>query len=131
MKAELLEKLLDAGFSKDEIIQLSRGEQIQHETVPETVPDPVPETENAATDQAAEQEPANPAAAPVTSSPEIDKLNERLTALDGTMDKLLKTIQSSNLRGDSFGQPADSLESQTDAIMQSIIRPLDRKGESA
>ena len=31
MKAELLERLLDGGFSKDEIIQLARDEPIKQE----------------------------------------------------------------------------------------------------
>ena len=102
MRTELLEKLLDAGFTKDEIIQLARDEPI---TQPEVNPETEKKTET------------NPE--PVKN----DETEKRLTSIEKNISDLVKTIQLQNLKHDSFNTNPDSLEDQTDKIMESIIRP--------
>ena len=56
--------------------------------------------------------------------PEPSETEKRLGALETSIEKLVKTLQESNLKKASFNSdPADSLEAQTDKIMASIIRP--------
>ena len=102
MKPELLEKLLDAGFTKEEIFRLARDE-------------PAPTQEPATT-----QEPA--AAAP-------DKTADALNGLAKVVEELKKAVQAKNVVSDSFGSPEESLETQTDKIMAGIIRPEHEKKE--
>ena len=101
MKPELLEKLLDAGFTKEEIFKLARDE-------PEKKPDPEPEKK---TDL------------------EPDKTAEKLNGIEKAIEELRKAVQANNVRNDSFGNQPDSLEAQTDKIMAGIIRPEHEKKE--
>lgn len=133
MKAELLGKLLDAGFSKEEIIQLTQDETAkpmdpEAAQVPAAEQDPDPA---AAQDPAADEgKPADPAAAPGNDSPDFDKLNDKITGIEQNISALMKAVQLANLKNDSFGNMPDSLETQTDKIMGSIIRPeLERKDD--
>ena len=124
MKTELLEKLLDAGFTKDEIIQLARDEPItKPEVNPESEVNPEPET-NPETNPEPEVKP-EPEKKPET-NPEPaqnDETEKRLTSIEKNISDLVKAIQLQNLKHDSFNSNPDSLEDQTDKIMESIIRP--------
>ena len=106
MKAELLEKLLDAGFTKDEIIQLARDEPDQDPNPVEPEPKPV----------------QNPG-----SDTDNDETEKRLSGIEKNLSDLVKAIQLQNLRNDSFSDIGDSLEDKTDKIMMSIIRPEPEK----
>lgn len=132
MKLELLERLLDAGFSKDEIIQLSRGDQ-------GTAPDPdenqeyhqieigeLVETaaEEKASNQVEENESGNDKE---TVDADVTNFGKRLEGIEKTMADLTKAIQAGNLRNDSFANPVESLEERTDKAMTEIIRPLRRE----
>ena len=56
--------------------------------------------------------------------PEPSETEKRLGALETSIEKLVKTLQESNLKKASFNSAGtDSLEAQTDKIMASIIRP--------
>lgn len=122
MTVHELMKLIDAGYTKDEISALARDEPA---AAPASAPadDPEPEqTETkpaaAAPDPAAasEQTPAEPA-----NDPEMDK---RLSGIESSIAKITKLLQQQNLRRDSMGvDPAANLETETDNIMASIIRP--------
>lgn len=118
MKTELLGKLLDAGFTKDEIIQLARDEPItkpEETPEPETTQEPQPEPEvNPEPEQKPETNPE-----PVKN----DETEKRLSSIEKNISDLVKAIQLQNVRNDSFNGNPDSLEDQTDKIMQSIIRP--------
>ena len=120
MKAELLERLLDAGFTKDEIISLAR-DLPEPKPTPEPIPEPTPEPEVEPTPEPAPE----PEPEPVET--ETDK---RLTLIETNLSKLLKAVQNSNLKKDSFGSVPESLEMETDKIMSSIIRPeqTEKKG---
>lgn len=131
MKAELLEKLLDAGFSKDEIIQLARDEPITNpeqkpdpETNPEQKPDPEPE-KKPDPEQKPDQEPEKKP----DPEPKADETEKRLSGIEKNISDLVKAIQLQNLKHDSFMNNPDSLEDQTDKIMMGIIRPeTEKKG---
>ena len=101
-----IKMLLDAGFSKDEIMTLNQTGEVTR-TIPDPVPDPAP-VEDPVSDPA----PA-PAAAP---DPITKQLNDNIT-------KLIKTIQASNLSKNSMDGMPD-LNKQVDTIMESIIRPI-------
>ena len=123
MTTGLLEKLIDAGFTKDEIMRLARDE-------PEPVKDPPapeepkqPEPENIQ-EQPVQEEP-KPQDSVVSES--VSKMGDRLTGIEQKFTDLLKLIQSQNLHNDFRQSTGDDLETQTDNIMRSIIRPEIKK----
>ena len=130
--------LVEKGFSRDDIMLLiGDGSSISH--VPATVsgsagadpgqdnsssPDQAakPEKEitaGPAADAADDPEPEKPAAAAAVPT----ATEKRLDSLEESISKLIKSIQANNLKSDSFGGAADSLEETTDKIMAGIIRP--------
>ena len=132
MKLELLERLLDAGFSKDEIIQLSRGDQ-------GTAPDPDENqdyhqiekgelVETAADENSFNQVEENESGKDKeTVDTDVTNFGKRLEGIEKTMADLTKAIQAGNLRNDSFANPVESLEERTDKAMTEIIRPIRRE----
>ena len=110
-------KLVEAGFTADEIRQMMNPQEnnpqnpqlFTQEPEPVKEPDPAPEPV---------QEPA-PAV-----DPKFDQLNE-------TMNRLIKTIQTSNLHNNSIQNLSDTdINTQVDNIMAGLIRPEhEKKGE--
>ena len=135
MKAELLERLLDAGFSKDEIIQLARDEPIKQEgahddekiehpgiTKPENEDNPGNQDNPGSNDNPGNQDKQedNPGSA----------FETRLEGIEKRIGDLIKAVQTSNVKNDSIKNPSDTLEDETDKIMRSIIRPeVERKDD--
>ena len=122
-----VKQLLDAGFTKDEIMafdtpaapaQVSTPAQVQ-ETEPVNTPAQVPETE-----------PVNPpASAPASTPAQVPETDPSISALNENITKLIRTIQSSNLRTASIDKPSEEdITSKVDKIMQGIIRPDINKG---
>ena len=136
MKAELLERLLDAGFSKDEIIQLARDEPIKQEganddekiehpgiTKPENEDNPGNQDNPGSNDNPGNQDKQedNPGSA----------FGSRLDGIEKRITDLIKAVQTSNVKNDSIKNPSDTLEDETDKIMRSIIRPeVERKDDN-
>ena len=117
MTVEQVVRLLDNGFSRDDIMMLMGT----GETIPKQEPAPEPQQEPEQKPEP-QQEPKpepqqNPE--PVVNS-ETDK---RLTSIENNIINLMKAIQDQNLKNDSFGSMEDSLETATDKAMKSIIRP--------
>ena len=115
MEAETLVKLIDAGFTKSEIMNL----------IGSSTPAPASSAVPAAQEETKPEEP-KPAAEPV--APEKDngssEIGKRLDGIENSLTDMMKRFQAENLKRDSFDHPpAESLESQTDRIMASIIRP--------
>ena len=114
MNYEQISKLIDAGFTKDEIMQLARDEPLQKpepEPQPEPEPEPQPGPEK---EKASEPEP----------KPEPDsQIGDRLTSIEKSITDLMKAFQSENLKKDQIRTTAQTLQEKTDAIMASIIRP--------
>ena len=126
MKVGLLEKLIDAGFTKAEIMQLARDEPDAERS--EHLDPGEPETENGSA-------PENGSAAENGSTAENGSMNnagtafeDRLSGIEKTMNTLIKTIQAQNRLNDSFGSVGESLDEKTDKIMAAIIRPEVKKG---
>ena len=120
MKAELLERLLDAGFSKDEIVQLARDEPAKKEGAndDEKIEHPgitKPENEDNPGNQDKQED--NPGSA----------FESRLEGIEKRIGDLIKAVQTSNVKNDSIKNPSDTLEDETDKIMKSIIRPEPEK----
>ena len=113
MKAELLERLLDAGFSKDEIIQLARDEPIKQE---------------GAHDDAKNEHPG--ITKPENEDNPGSAFETRLDGIEKRISDLIKAVQTSNVKNDSIKTLSDTLEDETDKIMRSIIRPeVERKDD--
>lgn len=120
MLYEQISKLLDAGFSKDEIMQLARDEPLQ-KPGPEPEPQPGPEPEPK---PGPEPEPEKKTAPEPKPGPEPDsQIGDRLTSIEKSISDLMKAFQSENLKKDQIRTTAQTLQEQTDAIMASIIRP--------
>ena len=130
MKADLMEKMLDAGFTKEEIFRIldpapaTAGDKAaapaqEQAKEPAAAPAQEPEKEPAAAPaQEPEKEPA-----PAPADQKADETEKRLAGIEKIISDLIKTIQAENIKKDSFGGTPDSLEEQTDRIMASIIRP--------
>ena len=115
MKVDLLEKLIDAGFTKAEIMQLARDE---------------PEPERGEGNESGESTGENGSTAENGSANENGSTDnagsdfaDRLSGIEKSVNMLIKTIQRQNLQSDSFGAAGESLDEKTDKIMASIIRP--------
>ena len=119
-----VKSLLDAGFTADEIRGFMNNPQ-NSQNNPQT------ENPNIPIDSAGEStEKSEPALAPgqeltvdldnaKTENPNIPNFD----ALNETMHKLIRTIQSSNLLNNSVQSSAPDIDKQVDGIMASIIRP--------
>ena len=108
--------LLQNGYTKEEITQM---EQSPVESQPAAEQQPAQEPQES---QPAEPQPAQPAPE-APQNPEPNEVDKRLTSIEQNIANLIKSIQQSNLKNDSFGKSPDSLEEQTDKIMASLIRP--------
>ena len=110
MTGDQVLKLLESGFTVDEIRKMQ-----------EPAPEPQPEAQQ---EQEPEPERQQETAPEPHTEPEPSETEKRLGALETSIEKLVKTLQESNLKKAFFNsEPADSLEAQTDKIMASIIRP--------
>lgn len=132
MKADLLEKMLDAGFTKDEIIQLARDEPVAlSPDVDISKPDDViPDESNANPEPPANPDPLPEDPKPAEPETKIsDAVDQRLSGIEKSISSLLKSIQLANLRGDSFGDQGISIDDQAEKIMKSIIRPENERSD--
>lgn len=105
-----VKELLQAGFTAEEIRAMMNNPQNPQ-------------------DNPQEPQPAEPEVKPEV-QPEVkpEEDDNRFTQLNQTMEKLIKTIQSSNLQNASFDKRSEpDLNSEVDKIMGSIIRPEERK----
>lgn len=120
MDAVLLGKMLDAGFTKDEIMKLIPAEPMtsQAEAAADD-PEPVE------TEPAEKTEPEQKAPDP-EEGPAVDNnaaMEKRLSGIEKSISDLKKTIQTENRKHDSFGGSTETLDEETDRIMKGIIRP--------
>jgi DNA-binding transcriptional MerR regulator len=107
MELTQVTKLLDAGFTADEIREMMQGTQPEPQPEPETKPEPQPEPET-------KPEP----------EPQPDQTEQRLTNIENNISSLLKAIQESNLRNDTQpGAGTKSMQELTDAAMAALINP--------
>lgn len=123
MKVDEILKLIDAGYTKEEIAALSGDPQPQPEPKPEPEqkqePEPKPEP-----DQKQEPEPKP------EPEPQPDQTNQRLDKLETSIATLIKTIQVSNVNNMMIRHDPDPITKQVDDALASIIRPtINRKDD--
>lgn len=120
MTANEILQLVQAGYSKEEIQQMETGNQETAKQEPAAEPKE-PETEPAA----AEQEPAS---APEEKGPAAEtapdpETNKRLDGIEKQLKQLIKSIQASNVRRDSYGNAGEDIDSQADKALAALIQP--------
>lgn len=118
MTANEILKLLDAGYTKDEISAMDSQEQLPAEQ-PETAPAEQPE-----------EPPEAPADTTESVNAEVSALKDELSNTRQQLAQLVKQMQSSNLKTASVNiLPEADLERKTDEAMAELIRPSYEKGE--
>ena len=115
-----VKELLQAGFTAEEI----RGMLTTHSDNPQNPQDnPQPKQPE---DQPDLKQPEDQ---PEQKEPEQPQDDARFNQLNATMEKLIKTIQHSNLNNNSFDHMKETdINSEVDKIMAGIIRPEREKG---
>lgn len=121
MKVDQVIRLLEAGYSKEEIQQMDNGNQEPQET---TKQEPAAEQPEQKTEQAAAEQ--DPAGKPEEKGPAAEtapdpKTNERLDGIEKQLKQLVKTIQAGNVRRDSYGSAGSDIDSEADKAMAALI----------
>lgn len=110
-----VKELLQAGFTAEEI----RGMLITPADNPQN-PQDKPQPEQPQPDQPEQTKP---------DQPEQPQDDAKFNQLNATMEKLIKTIQHSNLNNNSFDKINETdIDSKVDQIMAGLIRPEREKG---
>lgn len=121
-----VQKLVDAGFTREEILAFENPQnpqiftQAENTNVPENKQENHSENTAPAVDDPAENAPdRSPGGTENTNIIE----NPVLSELNKNISQLIKTIQKSNLAVNSIDKPTEvDLNKKVDSIMQSIIR---------
>lgn len=122
MNQKLLEKMLDAGFTKDEIIFLVRGEkdpaqepaQEPAQVTPEPAPEAAQETSQGNSQETSQEQKADP---------EPNDLEKRLGGIEKNIANLVRAMQLNNVRDDSIKTTPETVEQNADRALTEIIRP--------
>ena len=111
-----VKELLQAGFTAEEIRTM--------------LTTPADNPQNPQDNPQPEQpQPEQPEEQPQPKQPEQTQDDARFNQLNDTMEKLIKTIQHSNLNNNSFDRMKETdINSEVDKIMAGIIRPEREKG---
>ena len=125
MKVDQVIRLLEAGYSKEEIQQMEAGNQEpkeQETTKPEPAAEqPEPEKKPAAAEQ-------DPASKPEEKGPAAEtapdpETNKRLDGIEQQLKQLIRSIQANNVRRDSYGNAGEDIETQADNALAALIKP--------
>ena len=119
MDAVLLGKMLDAGFTKEEILSLIPTEPMTSQA-DAAAEDPEPVDAEPAAPAEPEQKAPDPEPGPAADTAAMEK---RLSGIEKSISDLVKTMQAENRKRDTIGGLPDSLEDETDRIMKNMIRP--------
>ena len=127
-------KLIDAGFTAEEIRGMMNNAPANNPQNPQNNPQPVvvdeqkqPGTVPGNSDPVPGPD-HSPDPVPVPGE-QTDQDDSKFTALNDTMQQLIRTIQTANLANSSFDKPTgEDLVSKVDRIMASIIRPERKEG---
>ena len=120
MDAVLLGKMLDAGFTKEEILSLVPSRTISSQA-DAAADDPEPVDAEPAAPAEPEQKAPDPEPGPAVDNNAA--MEKRLSGIEKSISDLVKTMQSENRKRDTMGGFPESLEAETDRIMKGIIRP--------
>lgn len=124
-----VKELLQAGFTADEI-RTMMNPQANNPQNPQDNPQPVNTNDSSGgsengSDKTAhrDQDPAGDHQIPAAAAEENPN-NPKFDQLNATMEKLIKTIQSSNLNNSSFDKMKETdINTEVDKIMAGLIRP--------
>ena len=112
-----VKELLQAGFTADEIRTMLTT-PADNPQIPQDNPQPE------------QPQPEQPEEQPQPEQPEQIQDDAKFNQLNATMEKLIKTIQHSNLNNNSFDRMKETdIDSEVDKIMAGIIRPERDKKE--
>ena len=104
-------KLIEAGFTAQEIREMMQGTQQD----PQPEPQPEPETKS---------EPETKPETKPEPEPQPDQTEQRLTNIETSISSLLKAIQESNVRKDTLlGGNTKSMQELTNDAMNALINP--------
>ena len=120
MDTVLLGKMLDAGFSKEEILSLVKPEPMTSQA-DAAADDPEPVDAEPAAPAEPEQKAPDPDPGPAADNNAA--MEKRLSGIEKSISDLIKTMQAENRKRDTIGGLPDSLEDETDRIMKNMIRP--------
>ena len=110
MTTEQIIKLIDAGYSKDEITAMDNQEQL-------------PADQQPGDQQPGDQQP-EPAQENDSVNAEVSALKDELSSTRQQLAQLVKQMQSNNLKTASVNiLPESDLEKKTDDAMAELIRP--------
>ena len=111
MKAAEILKLIDAGFTKEEITAMTAEPEEPEQPEPEQ-----PEQEQPEPEQPKQSEP--------------DERDARIEQMQNQINNLIKQMQKNNLKSASVNiLPDDDLEKKTDEAMAELIRPKIKEKE--
>lgn len=125
MKVDQVIRLLEAGYSKEEIQQMEQGAQEPQEQET-TKPEPAAEQpEQKKEPAAAEQDPASKPEekGPAAETAPDPETNKRLDGIEAQLKQLVKSIQAENVRRDSYGSAGEDINSQADKALAALIQP--------
>ena len=115
MTTEQIIKLIDAGYSKDEITAMDNQEQLPA--------DQQPGDQQPGDQQPGDQQP-EPAQENDSVNAEVSALKDELSSTRQQLAQLVKQMQSNNLKTASVNiLPESDLEKKTDDAMAELIRP--------
>lgn len=137
MDVQTIIRLLDAGYSREEIDALNDPNIAAASTILPAAgdapavsgqdPEPVPGSKGAeSSGSSASHLPDAPEQPAATSSPDIDKLKTMIDGLNQQLQQLTKVVHTNNIINSE--QPAKPVQTAAD-ILASIINPYTSKGE--
>ena len=120
MTLEQVLQLGKMGYTKEEIEQLETGKPQEANdsgpiagNEPETPPEAAPE---------APAEPAKDESPAEDKAPDLDaETMKRLDGMEAQLTKILRAIQASNLKKDSFGGPTEDIDAAADKALASLV----------
>ena len=120
MKVDQVIRLLEAGYSKEEIRQMEQGAQEPQEQET-TKPEPAAEQPEPKTEPAAASESNPEEKGPAAETAPDPETNKRLDGIEAQLKQLVKSIQAGNVRRDNYGSAGSDIETQADKAMASLI----------
>lgn len=119
MKVDQVIRLLEAGYSKEEIQQMEQGAQEQETTKPEPAAEQPEQKKEPAAAPESKPEEKGPAA---ETAPDPET-NKRLDGIEAQLKALVKTMQADNVRRDSYGSAGEDIEQLADKALAALIQP--------
>lgn len=120
MKVDQVIRLLEAGYSKEEIQQMEQGAQEPQEQET-TKPEPAAEQPEQKTEPAAAPESKPEEKGPAAENAPDPETNKRLDGIEAQLKALVKTMQADNVRRDSYGSAGTDIDSEADKAMAALI----------